>query len=243
MKNKYLKIIGWIPVSVLFFFFTISGHNPNQKWRGANVGTISFPVDVKKASSAIVPRLDKLSIEEFHQVQHISAEYNIDYRLILAMIEQESQFDNMALSSRGATGLMQLMPLTGGEVAEYLNLDESEQTFGNIKIGIHYFSKLLNLFHQGDAEDKLCLTLAAYNAGPSRIYDAQVLAAYIGEDPQRWSSIQRVLPLLSKRFSSLHQSVWESGKPKSGYFGSWRQTIYYVENTLRIYKDYLRLRD
>lgn len=157
-----------------------------------------------------------------------SREYGMNWQLIMAIIEQESKFDEMAVSKRGAQGLMQIMPGTQKDITE--NLGNVFNPHGNIDLGINYFSKLYKLFESSSEEDRISLALAAYNAGPSRIYDAQEVAAYLGEDPFSWRAIQNALPLLSKRFQSLHQSIWDGGKPRNGYFGSWRQTILYVKN-------------
>jgi membrane-bound lytic murein transglycosylase F len=151
---------------------------------------------------------------------------------------QESQFDHDAVSERGAIGLMQLMPVTNAEILEDLDLEGNQLPEENIIAGTYYVSKLLGLFKDCSPEDRLRLMLASYNAGPSRIYDAQELGAYMGEDPRKWSTIEHMLPLLSKRYYSLHSSVWQSGKPRSGYFGSWRQTLAYVDNTMKIYQTF-----
>jgi membrane-bound lytic murein transglycosylase MltF len=157
-----------------------------------------------------------------------SKEYGMDWQLIMAIIQQESKFDENAVSEKGAQGLMQLMPNTQMDIAE--NLDNSFNPHGNIDIGINYFSRLYRLFESSTREDQVSLALAAYNAGPSRIYDAQDIAAYLGENPFSWRAIQNALPLLSKRYNTLHQSIWDGGKPRNGYFGSWRQTILYVKS-------------
>jgi membrane-bound lytic murein transglycosylase MltF len=97
---------------------------------------------------------------------------------------------------------------------------------------------MMELFSSASPEDRVSLALAAYNAGPARVYDAQDIAAYMSENPQKWTSIQHVLPLLSKRYYSLHERVWQFGKPKNGFFGSGHQTIAYVENVTHTYKLY-----
>ena len=240
MKQVLHKIIAW---SVVIIFLLIINVQDLTPLRLVNYGSM---LNAQPTTSFVLTDEQnlllrkKLADEEIKLIKEYSSEYDIDYRLILAIIEQESQFDDEAQSSRGATGLMQLMPVTSAEVAENLDLKESTISEGNIKSGIFYFAKLSELFNQTSREDQLSLTLAAYNAGPSRIYDAQELAAYMGENPSKWSAIRKVLPLLSKRYYSLHQSVWDDGKPPNGYFGSWRQTITYVQNTLKIYQDYLK---
>ena len=182
--------------------------------------------------------LSELKHDDIEFINQFSNEFKVDNRLIFALIKQESQFDKEALSDRGAVGLMQIMPATNLEVNEELHIENAPLLKGHLRAGIYYFSKLLNLFKNGSSDDRLRLALAAYNAGPSRIYDAQELVAYLNENPNSWTSIRNALPLLSKRYYSLHQSVWEGGKPKNGYFGSSRQTIMFVENIMRIYGEF-----
>ncbi len=158
-------------------------------------------------------------------------EVGIDWRLILAIMKQESQFNNEAVSPRGAEGLMQIMPTTQVELMDKFDL--GFQPDANIQMGITYFSWLYKIFEPAKTEiDRISLSLAAYNAGPNRIYDAQDIAAYLGENPYSWRVIQNALPLLSKRYYTLHKSIWGGGKPRNGYFGSWRQTVSYVDKVV-----------
>lgn len=167
-------------------------------------------------------------------------EYDFDWRFILAIMKQESQFVSDATSHRGAYGLMQLMPVTSYEVADALGYEQSDLSHprNNIAGGIYYFRKLYELFNGAEPQDRLRLTLAAYNSGASRVYDAQDIAAYLGDNPHRWSAIRDVLPLLSKRYNTLHQHVWDEAKPRSGFFGEWQQTVNYVENVMAYYEQY-----
>lgn len=171
-------------------------------------------------------------------VKRYASLYGMDFRLILAIIKQESQFRERAISERGAKGYMQIMPVTNSELREELDLSEPELPIENLRTGIYYFSKLYSLFPASGHRDRLCLALAAYNAGPARVYDAQEVAAYIGEDARNWNSVKSSLPLLSKRYYSLHQTIWEGGRPPTGYFGESRQTIDYVRGVLKTYAVY-----
>jgi len=173
-------------------------------------------------------------------VKEYAHDFGLDFRLVLALIKQESQFDPDVVSDRGALGLMQIMPPTGDEISEKLNLQNVRTPRRNVEVGIYYFAEILELFKGVSAENRLRLSLAAYYAGPSRIYDAQEIAAYMGENPNSWASVKSALPLLSKRFYSLHQAIWEGGRPKNGFFGGWRQTLAYVDNVMANYQEFQR---
>ncbi|MDI6802912.1 MAG: transglycosylase SLT domain-containing protein [Bacteroidota bacterium] len=230
-----MKIVFKISL-VLLLTFLLQGkifHFSKWNFGDAFADESSVHQTVAKSTTGNKP---SSKLHEYRKIVDERAKANdLDSKLILAIIKQESQFNENAVSERGAQGLMQLMPKTQFELS-----DDSLDSFHpekNIKLGVSYFSKLYKLFENAPEEDRICLALAAYNAGPSRIYDAQDLAAYLGEDPLSWRSIQNALPLLSKRYYTLHQPVWDGGKPRNGYFGSWRQTILYVQNVLKFHKD------
>jgi membrane-bound lytic murein transglycosylase F len=108
----------------------------------------------------------------------------------------------------------------------------------NIHGGVYYMKRLYNLFEGSDPSDRLKLTLAAYNAGLGRVYDARDIAAYLHEDPNTWESVRNALPLLSKRYYTLHRSVWEDARPSVGWFGNSRETLTYVDRIMDTYEEY-----
>jgi soluble lytic murein transglycosylase-like protein len=80
--------------------------------------------------------------------------------LVRAVIQVESNFNPRARSSKGALGLMQLMPATASE----LGVVDPFNPVENIRGGVAYLRQLLDLY-QNDEE----LALAAYNAGPEAV--------------------------------------------------------------------------
>ena len=88
--------------------------------------------------------------------------------LILAVIRQESEFDQKARSYVGARGLMQLMTYTAKLVAKQAKLSYSKNKLNNpdynIQLGSYYLAGLLEEY-----EGSYPFALAAYNAGPKRV--------------------------------------------------------------------------
>ena len=93
-------------------------------------------------------------------ISNASREFDVDSRLLKAMIKAESDFDPRAISRKGAMGLMQIMP----ENFKMLKLKNPFDPWQNIRAGAQYFKKLYERFN-----GKLALSLAAYNAGPTAV--------------------------------------------------------------------------
>lgn len=107
------------------------------------------------------PIAGKTSYDELRETIDICADrYNIDQELIRAMIQVESGWRTDAVSSKGARGLMQLMPRTAAMLGVSDPLDPEQ----NIEGGVRYISDLTDRY-KGDVEK----ALAAYNAGPARV--------------------------------------------------------------------------
>jgi membrane-bound lytic murein transglycosylase MltF len=171
-------------------------------------------------------------------VKAYSDRYHMDWSLVLAVMKQESRFDHEAVSYRGAYGLMQIMPVTQSELMDKLGVPDASSPRNNIKAGIYHLRSLYRVFSKANSEDRVKLSLAAYNAGLKRVIAARDIARYLGEDPNNWNAIKNTLPLLTHRYYSLHRDVWHSDKPPCGYFGGWKQTITYVDNIMQYYDEY-----
>lgn len=98
--------------------------------------------------------------EKYREIAEEAArKYGIDFNLLDAVIETESQYQPRAVSHKGAQGLMQIMPKTGWE----LGLEDAFDPAQNIDAGARYLRAMLDRF--GSTE----LALAAYNAGPKAV--------------------------------------------------------------------------
>ena len=191
---------------------------------------------------ASIPNLDRqtyIFLSEYGRtLQDISYKYGVDWRLALAVLRQESGFDPQATSYRGASGFMQLMPITGLHLASLNNVDDLSNPSENIRLGVIHLRDMLRTYSDCEGEDRLELAVAAYNCGQGRIQDAQTVAEFLGDKSNLWSSVKSALPLLSVRYSPLHKHIWKDGKPTSGTFRGYEQTSVYVENVMHYYNIY-----
>lgn len=96
-------------------------------------------------------------------IDKYSTEYNVDRSLVKAVIFKESRFKETAVSSKGAIGLMQLMPSTALWLMNKLKIEDYkiESADNNIRLGTYYLSYLMNLMDSDEEH-----ALLAYNAGP-----------------------------------------------------------------------------
>ena len=93
-------------------------------------------------------------------IDRYSAHYGVDPILARAVIQTESDFNSRCVSTKGARGLMQLMPETARRYGVQKIFDPDE----NIRGGIHYQADLLEMFPHD-----LPRVLAAYNAGENAV--------------------------------------------------------------------------
>jgi soluble lytic murein transglycosylase len=96
-------------------------------------------------------------------IREIAGRYDVEYALVKAVIKAESDFDRLAVSPKGALGLMQLMPATAAQ-------HQVRNVFlprDNIEGGVRHLRLLLDRYG-----GNLPLAIAAYNAGTQRVEDA-----------------------------------------------------------------------
>jgi hypothetical protein len=100
------------------------------------------------------------------RLRKIARELGIAPRLALSMAKVESKFDHTAVSPKGAIGVLQIMPHMAWEEYDV----PAERLFDpdvNIRVGLTFMKSLLRRFDQN-----LDLSLAAYNAGPTKVVEA-----------------------------------------------------------------------
>ena len=147
------------------------------------IGESSFQRSRRLSAKLVpVPDADLAPLITIH-----SDAQSLDPKLVRALIQVESGYNQRALSNKGAMGLMQLMPAT----ASLLKVRNPYDPDDNLRGGTRYLRQMLDRF-AGRVE----LALSAYNAGPkaverhggippyaeTRAYVRRILALYRGED-------------------------------------------------------------
>lgn len=105
-----------------------------------------------------------------HIIKQAAGRFGVDPALVKAIIKAESAFDHQSVSSKGAQGLMQLMPQTVKDMDVKDPFNPEENIFG----GTRYLSLLLDKFNNNKK-----LALAAYNAGPEKVKEYNGIPPFI----------------------------------------------------------------
>ena len=132
-------------------------------------------------------------------IDYYSRNHRLEPRLVRAVIQVESGYNPRAVSSKGAMGLMQLMPETARELAVEDPYDPAE----NIRAGTTYLRRLLDRF-----TERLELALAAYNAGPGAVERHGGVPPYI----ETKDYVGRVIRLFRGKDAALPAGGTERGR-------------------------------
>ena len=127
------------------------------------------------------PRRNSPPAEWSEIIRSVAKEQMIPQQLIHAVISAESNYDPAAVSSRGAIGLMQVMPST----ARRFGIEDIRSPRANVVAGASYLRFLLNLF-----ESDIELTVAAYNAGELAVLKA---GRKVPNFPETQAYVRRVM--------------------------------------------------
>ena len=128
-----------------------------EKVDAASVPIADFIDKLPLLSQADCPALDAPAIDGL--IAAAAKKQALQPALLHAMMKQESAFKPCAISTKGAQGLMQIMPAT----AQQFHVSDPFDPEQNVEAGAAFMKELLTRY-QGD----LRLALVAYNAGPGR---------------------------------------------------------------------------
>jgi len=161
-------------------------------------------------------------------LKEYAGRYQFDWRLLAAVMYQESQFDAGARSPDGARGLMQVMPQTAAE----LGFDSVDDPEASVHAGAKYLATIRDRFDRRlPLRERTWFALAGYNAGPARVDQARSLATEMGLDPDVWFG--NVELAMSRLGQPVHRRLAEHNPP------CWcDEPVDYVRNVSRYYDNY-----
>lgn len=179
----------------LAFAFTNAGAEQFYAMRAAD-GTIHiarqaltadyqalFPIETKRVLASSARRAEwRRTLRD--AVERTAKQVGLDHALLDAIILVESGYDPDAISSKGAVGLMQLMP----EMATELGVTKPHDPYQNLTGGARRFAYLLHKFKDLD------LALAAYNAGETAVANANGVPNF----PETINYVQTIKALYEK---------------------------------------------
>lgn len=163
-------------------------------------------------------------------IKEYSGQIGWDWRLVAALVYQESRFNPKAESWAGARGLMQIMPRTAKELGVSNRSDPRQ----SLKGGTAYLQRLHERFDQvPDSLERIKLTLASYNCGYYHVKDAQYLAENNDLNPLVWSdNVEKMVLALSEPEYYLKPGV------KYGYVRG-IEPVTYVDQIFKRFEHYV----
>ena len=162
--------------------------------------------------------------------KYYSKKYGFDWRLITALMFQESRFNPNANSYAGAKGVMQLTKTT----AELMGLNDVKNDQESINAGIRYLSYLRDKFDDSIfLHDRMWFAVAFYNSGYTRLKRARKLAEEMGLDKNKWfKNVELAMLSMAKPYKKNGKKVRNC---RCG------QTVVYVREIRTRYFNYIRL--
>lgn len=150
-----------------------------------------------------------------------------EWLVLAAQGYQESHWDRDAVSPTGVRGIMMLTLPTARELGVRDRTDPAQ----SIRGGATYLERMYDrLPEEIEGDDRLYMALAAYNVGYGHLLDARRLARRTGRDPDDWTDIREVFPLLT-------QQEFYSTVPHG--YARGHEPVRYVRN-IRLYEALLR---
>ncbi len=164
--NKLYYLLGVLTtsLSIMAYMEIVEPNTPIQTKTETVVRMVNVPFTpsaYKLQADGIKSSLNKSKLK--HILIYIEAlcwEYGVDYEMVKAVIQTESDWNHKAVSTSGAIGLMQILPSTAMSEFQTPKQDLFDP-YVNVTVGIKYLAELNEHF------DDLESTLTAYSHGPT----------------------------------------------------------------------------
>jgi membrane-bound lytic murein transglycosylase F len=152
-----------------------------------------------------------------------------DWRMLASLIYKESRFDTSATSYAGATGLLQLMPVT----LERFGVENPNDPMQSLMGGVNYLKYLDKFWRERvpESNERIKFILASYNVGHGHVLDAYNLTIKYRKNSQIWSDVAQFLKLKT------NPEYYKDPVAKSGY-AKGHLAVSYVDDIMILYDSY-----
>ncbi|MCH7397443.1 transporter substrate-binding domain-containing protein [Belliella sp. DSM 107340] len=152
-----------------------------------------------------------------------------DWRLLASLVYKESGFNPEATSYAGATGLLQLMPVT----LERFGVDNPNDPYQSLMGGVNFLKYLDKFWRERipESNERIKFILASYNIGHGHVEDAWKLTMKYGKNPQYWEHVSHFLKLKTD------PEYYRDPIVRSGY-AKGHIAVNYVDDILILYNSY-----
>jgi membrane-bound lytic murein transglycosylase F len=149
---------------------------------------------VERIDAGVLQEKIKTVLPEYRTTfQRAQVATGVDWRLLAAIAYQESQWDPFATSETGVRGLMQITE----DTAKHLQIDRLNPLDAVVGAARYVQDLRSKLPPRIGEPDRTWFALAAYNIGLAHLEDARVLAQRQKLNPDSWTDVKQVLPLLA----------------------------------------------
>ena len=179
----------------------------------------------------VMPEISNEQISQYDSLfKKYAPEIGWDWRLLAALVYQESRFNPNAQSWSGAFGLMQLMP----ETAAKFGCDSTQTEEPNIRAGVKYVRYLDRFWRDKipNDQERIKFVLGSYNIGPGHILDAVHIARQLGKSDTLWDGHVGECLLLKTQ-----EKYYTLPGVKHGYCHA-REPFHFVAKITAVYEHY-----
>lgn len=155
-----------------------------------------------------------------------------DWRMLAAVLHIESQFHIEAKSPTGPEGMGQFAAKTAAQFGITNTLDPKQNIFGCAR----YLKSLSRSFSGYDSQERMNLTLAAYNGGPGRVLESLRYADSCGLE-HNWAGAKKAILLMNRDSIQVEGSDTLIANPNKK---NWTETAYFVDKVLSRYHSYCK---
>jgi membrane-bound lytic murein transglycosylase F len=239
--NTHTQLMDSFPVTWAVNVQAVGVLEAVNKWIVKRKGSLAYNMIVnkytqlsKREKKAIQTQFVQAKTRTISHYDELLKSYanGWDWRLLAALVYQESKFDPKARSQAGAIGLMQVLPATAKWLGNKPAGLQSPQD--NIHAGMQYLQWLKAKWEQiiADEDEVIKFTLASYNVGFGHVQDARLLAKKYHLNPLKWEgNVEKMLLAKSKA------KFYQDPAVKYGYCRG-KEPVNYVQNILYYYQHY-----